>query len=383
MSVENYQSKTELDQSTTEFLEIENQFVAVNPAYFEHYKSLELDVIEQMYLSHPSEDYSLRLRETVTATGTEYTATLKDRGQITPEGLARMEIETPISAQLYDYYKSHGMYPTIKKLRAQPAADVIVDWCEGYDLPVVEIENIATSPEARAFYAAHQTQLVDMSGDSQLSSEQLAHNLSPDLLPPPAEQIDVHEIMAKILLLRSRGVSPIIASISGRSGSGKSTITNQLIDMIQPHISSRRLSTDDYHRGKSWLESTYGAPWTNWDAPEVYDTRLMNADLERLVDGESIDARRFDFGLQETVAEGTIEPSDLVIVEGIYAGSPDLETARHLHVTVPTPLATCVGRRLARDQKEGRLNSSLGNPAAILRYQLETAEPMYRQQAHY
>ncbi len=91
-------------------------------------------------------------------------------------------------------------------------------------------------------------------------------------------------------------------------------------------------------------------------------------------------ARRFDFGLEEPVIEGVVTPSDLVIVEGIYAGSPDLVDHRHLHITIPTPLATCVGRRLARDQKEGRLNSSLGTPADILRYQLETAEPMYRQQ---
>ncbi len=101
--------------------------------------------------------------------------------------------------------------------------------------------------------------------------------------------------------------------------------------------------------------------------------------MQKLADGKTIAARRFDFGLQEPVIEGVVSPCDLLIVEGIYAGSPDLAD-RHLHITIPTPLATCVGRRLARDQKEGRLNTSLGTPADILRYQLETAEPMYRQQ---
>jgi uridine kinase len=140
------------------------------------------------------------------------------------------------------------------------------------------------------------------------------------------------------------------------------------------------ISTDDYHRGKAWLESTYGAPWTNWDAPEVYDTRLLNYDLWQFSQGLAIDARRFDFAQEESVIEGRIEPCELLLVEGIYAGSPDLEDRRHLHIAIPTPLATSIGRRLARDQQEGRLNASLADPKAILRYQLEVAEPMYQQQ---
>ncbi len=378
MSVELGKHGNEFDPND-EFCEVEHQFIATDPSKFEHFKETgELEAIEQLYLSHPDEPYSLRLRESVTEHGTLYTATLKDRGTITAAGLQRMEVETMISPGAYRYYKTSAKYPVLRKLRAHPASGATIDWNENGQL-VVELEG---NPEQWAsFYEQYAGDMTDQTGTPETSSEALAHSLSLDLLTLP-DEITAQEILARIMRLRYQDTSPIVACVSGRSGSGKSTITRQLQQLAERHFGKVvRLSTDDYHQGKKWLEATYGAPWTNWDAPEVYDTKLLALDLQKLTSGQPIGARRFDFGLEETVIEGEVTPSDLIIVEGIYSGSPDLDNHRDLHVAIPTPLATSVGRRLNRDRQEARLNDSLSNLKDILRYQLEIAEPMYQRQS--
>lgn len=378
MSIETLQSG-EFDDNHE--YETEKQFIAIDPVFFEHFKdSHELEAIEQIYLSHPDEPYSLRLRESTSTDGTTYSAALKDRGRVVPSGLRRMQIETPISAETYHYYKNAGIYPLLRKLRAHPAPGVSIDWCEGSGAPIIELEDLSAHPRARIFYAECQPLMTDQTGKKETSSEALAHELSPHHTLTMPEEISAQEILARIMAHRRQGTSPIVVCISGRSGSGKSTIASDLRYQALPHFGEiTRLSTDDYHRGKTWLQTTYSAPWENWDAPEVYNTRLLTFDLWQLAQGNSIEARRFDFGLEEPVISGVVTPSELIIVEGIYADSPDLADSRTLHVSIPTPLATSVGRRLARDRQEARLNNSLSNSRDILRYQLEFAEPMHQQ----
>lgn len=373
--IEKIDTNKDIDPNRESLNEIERQFVASHPQAFESLKDdLELQVIEQIYLSHPDEPFNLRLRETITSDGTSYTATLKDRGTLTTEGLSRREIETPISQQAYTYYKSSGAYPFLRKLRAEPEPGVVVDWCEGLSAPIIEIEASANQD----YYEQNRHLLIDRTGSPEVSSEQLAHNLSPNMLPGTPEAITPQEILARIMALRREGTDPIVVGISGRSGSGKTTIAKSLLELAGHYLTTARISTDDYHRGKTWLENTYGQPWTNWDAPEVYDTKQLNFDLFQLSQGVSINSYAFDLATEEPVITGRIEPSELIIVEGIYAGSSDLRDTRHLHVAVPTPLATSVGRRIVRDMNH--LNDSFASPQAILRYQLEVAEPTYRAQ---
>jgi uridine kinase len=361
------------------YREIEKKFDVVVPNEFEHFKnSPEVIAIEQLYLNHPDEPYSLRLREMTTRHGTTFSAALKDRGTFTPNGLDRLEIETEITATTYQYYKKDN-FPTIHKLRCMIDKDISIDWIEGRKLPRIEIEN-PNSSTARRFYSECSDLLIEKTGESNSSSEAVAwafHLESPD---PLQQELSPEAIGQQIIALRTQLQRPIIVTIHGRSGSGKSTVTSQVQTFLKDSYSSLRLSTDDYHRGKAWLETTYSAPWTNWDAPEVYDTKAMNQDLMQLQSGQPIINRYFNFASQEPIHDGVTYPADIIIVEGIYAGSKDLSTQSDLHITVPTPLTTSIGRRLARDQREGRINTSLAKPEAILRYQLEMAEPMYQQQ---
>jgi uridine kinase len=370
----------EFDKHGFEYTEIEKQFEAAVPDAFDHFKdSAELMTIEQLYLSHPDEPFSLRLREAVSDAGIEYTATLKDRGRVVPNGLMRLEIETLISPEAYRHYASKGTLPTLRKLRATPTPGVSIDWTDHIDAPVVEIE--AGYPGAQRFYETYGPVLMDKTGDPAVSSEALAYQNSPDTEVPVIPPFDTDELVRNILRMCEGRIEPLVIGISGRSGSGKTTLANRLVDRLacQPDAESDtvRISTDDYHKGKRWLETTYKKPWINWDAPEVYDTKALAFDLWQLAQGRSIEKRRFDFATEEPCIEGIIEPPKIIVIDGIYAGSPDLASQRHLHVPVETPLATSVGRRLSRDVREGRLNVSLGRPEDILRYQLEIAEPMH------
>ena len=63
-----------------ESLEIERKFIALDSTVFDQYRP-SAAAITQLYLSHPDDEYSLRLRQSVAPDDkTTYTATLKDRG---------------------------------------------------------------------------------------------------------------------------------------------------------------------------------------------------------------------------------------------------------------------------------------------------------------
>ena len=119
---------------------------------------------------------------------------------------------------------------------------------------------------------------------------------TPDLTPELNAEVVVNEMIAHL----QTGKPQVTVGISGMSGSGKTTLANEVGQALLQHFGERipqpvRLSTDDYHRGKAWLEATYGAPWTNWDAPEVYDTTGMARDVAALHAGQSINKQHFDF----------------------------------------------------------------------------------------
>jgi uridine kinase len=79
----------------------------------------------------------------------------------------------------------------------------------------------------------------------------------------------------------------------------------------------------------------------------------------------------------EPVLTGTIEPTDVIIIEGIYAQAPEITKGSDLQYEMTTPLATCIGRRLLRDIAE---RPEFADPATSLGYMLSEAEPAYRAQ---
>ena len=362
--------------------EVERKLIPLDPTLFEPYKQVAVP-IEQIYLSQPGEDYSLRVRAAYTPNGTEYTATLKNKGIMTPHGLSRLEVESFITREAYEYYAQKDR-PRIKKLRATLVPGVTIDWIDEVDLPLIEIEDSANHESAAAFYEDYQQALADVTGDPAYDNSSIAYEQFKGTFEPIRE-LTAESVVDEMVAQLHTGKKRVVVGISGMSGSGKTTLANdvelELLSRFGEHLQPPvRLSTDDYHRGKTWLEATYQKPWANWDAPEVYDTVALSRDVETLLAGSTVNKRYFDFEREETVTEGIHTPAPFVIIEGIFAGSPHLARVRDLHFNVPTPIATTVGRDLLRLMHSDRPNNSISSPEARLRYQLETAIPTYQSQ---
>lgn len=374
-----------LEQTTPpdHYREIERQFTTDYPAAFEYMRGGEdAEAITHLYLSYPSEEFNLRVSEVVTRDGRHYRGTLKDRGELTSEGLNRLEIETEISEAAFRFYESRGTYATLRKLRVRPATGVTIDWYAEEEPPVIEVEEGPDKQGAAEFYRRFSPYLLEYTGHPSVSSEALAYRLSPECRQPHTDNVSAETVIETIMAARAAGAEQLVIGITGRSGSGKSTLTREVMRRLarggEQALTVACLSSDDYNRGKAWLEAyNQGKPWQDWDAPIAYDTVTLCHDLKRLRSGETIPRRKYDFVSQEPAIDGVVKPADIILLEGIRAGCRDLAEARDILVVLPTPPATSMGRRLWRDIEEGRINTSLGSLEDILRYQLEYVEPAH------
>jgi len=380
MNSEKLISKNEFEQNT--YREIERKFIPKDAELFEQWRPLAVD-ITQLYLSNPEDEYSLRLRHTKDQQGNEtYTATTKDRGVVSERGLERLEVETSISQESFTKYFLAEKYPRLSKHRATVCEGVTIDWIDGSDTPIIEVENCELFDDASSFLSNFESDLIERTGELDVDNENLAHQFN-KLSGERESTISTEEILNDILAYRSMGVRQLVIGIGGRSGSGKSTLSKQLAELIQQHPQlnepSSLFSTDDYHVGRSYLESTYGAPWTNWEDARVYDTEAAASDIQKLMSGESIQRRRFDFEQEEVVFESVIEPANIIIVEGIHAASKHLAGVRTMFYEVKTPVSTALGRDLTRLMTTNRPSDSIANPESRLKYIIEIGEPTYQE----
>ena len=359
--------------------EIERKYFPIFPDRLNQFRDSALP-IEQFYLSHPDEPFSLRMREICLGHNDfRYEATLKDKGEMTCEGLDRLEVNIDISPDTYHTYFDENATPVIRKLRAEPSKHIAIDFFEDG-----HVQAEAEHPVAWTSFCDRNSltsSFVEITGDKLADNEFRAHlfyrqqhegaealEMMPDFDP---------DTIAQAIWRQQLHSSQTIVTIAGRSGSGKTTAIRDIQSSLEQNgIPSIVLSTDDYHRGNTWLENyNDGKPWSDWDAPIVYDIEALQADIHRLQDGETIVRQKIDFTTVEPVYEGVIEPTPVIIVEGIYAGHSSFAALTDLHYELPTPLTTCIGRRLLRDIRE---RPEFADPEKSLRYMLEQAEPAYR-----
>ena len=361
--------------------ETERKLIPQHPEAFEHLRA-GAAVFEQIYLSLPGEECSLRVRRSKKPKGTTYTATLKAERTVTSDGVSRFELEVPLGEAAFDYFAAQPNLPRVHKRRATMAPGVTIDWIDGLPTPLIEIEQGDLTDESLAVAAELQLTSLDVSGNTDWDNDQIAYRLygmGEQPLPAAIDPLDV--VSGMVADLRS-GQQSSVVTLSGMSGSGKTTLARQVANEIArryPGLPAPLVvSTDDYHRGKISLEAAHGAPWTNWDAAEVYDTAQLATDLTALRRGQAIRLRHFDFTTQEPVQDGVATPSPFVIVEGIRAATPDLDGVRTRHYVLPTPAATCLLRDIRRVLE--RPSGSIGTPEERLRYMLEIGLPTYLEQ---
>lgn len=366
------------------YAEVETKLLVTNPEAFLHYRDQAV-TIEQYYLSTPEDEFSLRVRKTHLPDGPRYSAELKDRGQMNNGALTRTEIAVPdLSETAFEYYAKHPLTVPLIQHRAYITPEMTIDFIDGMG-QIIEIETPDTARRA-ALLSTLEGVAFDVTETGLAHKEQLAHSLHTPEKRESLESLDAFtdRVSREMVAHYVGGKNRVIVGLTGMSGSGKTSVTNlikaKLTEQFGETFTPVVVSTDDYHRGKTKLEAMNGGPWTNWDDPRTYDTKMLAQDLMQLSDGNSIYGRHFDFGTEEPVIDKEIQPSPFIIIEGLYAGSSDLAEVRDLHFELPTSIATSIGRDVRRLIIDNRANRAFPTAKSRLKYQLEDALPLYLSQ---
>lgn len=145
---------------------------------------------------------------------------------------------------------------------------------------------------------------------------------------------------------------PVLIGLCGGSGSGKSTVTEQLY----ANTGSERCTVirqDNYYKDQSHL-SFEDRQKTNYDHPFAFDNDLFIEHLKLLREGKSVDMPEYDFSVHNRKKETIrLEPKDIILIEGILLFSePRILELLDMRIFVDTDSDVRILRRIKRDMKE-------------------------------
>jgi uridine kinase len=174
---------------------------------------------------------------------------------------------------------------------------------------------------------------------------------------------------------------PIIIGIAGGTGSGKSTIAQEIYKSL-PSGSISMIEQDSYYKDQSHLTFEERV-CTNYDHPDAFDTKLLLKHLGMLLNGECIDKPIYDFEIHNRkVDTQKIYPNDIIILEGIMIlVEPEIRKLMDIKLFVDTDSDVRIIRRIKRDIKErGRtIDSVIEQYINVVRpMHLEFVEPTKR-----
>jgi uridine kinase len=168
-------------------------------------------------------------------------------------------------------------------------------------------------------------------------------------------------------------MEPLIIGIAGGTGSGKTSVTNSIVEMLD----RRRvlvIAHDSYYNDLS----TYGENATpqqiNYDHPNSLETDLLIQHLHALKAGQSIDQPIYNLATHRRLPETKrLEPKEIIIVEGIliFVGK-ELRDLMDIKIFIDTDADERLLRRLKRDLLErGRSIES------VMQQYVSTVKPMH------
>ncbi|WP_294703095.1 uridine kinase [uncultured Fusobacterium sp.] len=164
----------------------------------------------------------------------------------------------------------------------------------------------------------------------------------------------------------------ILIGVAGGSGSGKTTVANNLVKAFKSEDAAL-VEQDAYYKELTGLTLEEKAK-VNFDHPDSIEFELLKRHLEALKNGEAIDRPIYDFTTHSR-KEGSVKinPSKIIIVEGILIFAvPEIRELFDVKIFVDTDADEMILRRIERDMNErGRSFESVKNQY------LTTVKPMY------
>lgn len=164
----------------------------------------------------------------------------------------------------------------------------------------------------------------------------------------------------------------MVVGISGGTGSGKTTLSELILEKIGREKIAY-LPHDAYYRDQKHLPLEERAK-VNYDHPDSLETELLIEHIEQLKAGQPVEMPQYDFTVhnrkQETL---TIKPKRVVLVEGILIFvEKALRNLFDMKIYVDTDADIRFIRRLTRDVTErGRTVQS------VINQYLNTVRPMH------
>lgn len=166
--------------------------------------------------------------------------------------------------------------------------------------------------------------------------------------------------------------TPLIIGIAGGTGSGKTTVTFKILELLGP-AKVAVIRHDYYYKDISSFASVSPA-LMNFDHPDALETSLLVDHLKELKSGKPIQQPNYDYNTYKRLAEVTrIDPTGVIIVEGILIFvEKALRKLMDIKIFVDTDADERLLRRLKRDLLErGRSIES------VMEQYISTVKPMH------
>lgn len=166
----------------------------------------------------------------------------------------------------------------------------------------------------------------------------------------------------------------LVIGIAGGTGSGKTTVVNQILQQLSSE-GVNVLSQDNYYHDNEHL-SLSEREKLNYDHPKSIDFELLTEHVKALKEGKSIEQPIYSFVTHTRTGDKVkIEPKKVLIVEGILVlTDPELLKEYDLKVFVHADSDERLIRRIRRDtQERGR------DLAEVLHRYQTTLKPMHHE----
>ncbi|MEN9946035.1 MAG: hypothetical protein RLZZ293_421 [Pseudomonadota bacterium] len=169
-------------------------------------------------------------------------------------------------------------------------------------------------------------------------------------------------------------MSSFIIGVAGGSGSGKSTVTEHIVESIG-NEQVAIIVQDNYYKNLAHLSHEQRRK-INFDHPDAFDWELLFKHIENLANGLPIEMPTYDYTQdlrgEETI---TITPAPVIVIEGLFSLlEKQLYNYMQLRIFVDTADDIRFIRRLQRDLVvRGRSTDS------VIKQYLDSVRPMHRQ----
>jgi len=165
---------------------------------------------------------------------------------------------------------------------------------------------------------------------------------------------------------------PVTIGVAGGTGSGKTTVSNQILERVGAKYIAY-LAHDSYYKDLTQMPHEERAR-INFDHPDSLDTELLIEHVAQLQNGHSVAVPHYDFTNDRRLETSTpVGPQPIILVEGILIfTNAELRKLLDIKIYVDTDADIRFIRRLRRDIDErGRTADS------VIDQYLSTVRPMH------